>query len=62
MYARDVIGACTQCDHLGLKETVHPETGVDAVWRCTHPVEIPAQHPGEEEPSGRDEEPDPAGV
>ncbi len=62
VYARDVIGACTRCDHLGLKETVHPETGVDAVWRCTHPVEIPAQHPGEGEPSGRDEEHDPAEV
>ncbi|MFJ9980127.1 hypothetical protein [Streptomyces cyaneofuscatus] len=64
VYAREVIDACTQCDHLGLKETVHPETGADTVWRCTHPVEIeiPAQAHGEEEPSGRDDAPDPAGV
>jgi len=62
VYAREVIDACTQCDHLGLKETVHPETGADTVWRCTHPVEIPAQPHGEEEPSGRDDAPDPAGV
>ncbi|MYW31134.1 hypothetical protein GT040_27575 [Streptomyces sp. SID2119] len=62
VYAREVIGACTQCDHLGLKETVHPETGADTVWRCTHPVEIPAQPHGENEPSGRDEASDPAGV
>ncbi|MFD3646586.1 hypothetical protein ACFWUT_22230 [Streptomyces cyaneofuscatus] len=62
VYAREVIGACTRCDHLGLKETVHPETGADTVWRCTHPVEIPAQPHGEEEPSGRDDAPDPADV
>lgn len=62
VYNRDVIDACTQCDHQGLKETVHPETGMDAVWRCTHPVEIPAQQHGAEEPSGRNEASDPADV
>ncbi|MFD3975612.1 hypothetical protein [Streptomyces cyaneofuscatus] len=62
VYDREVIGACTRCDQQGLKETVHPETGVDAVWRCTHPVEIPAQLHGEGESSGLDDAADPADV
>ncbi|MCX4846533.1 hypothetical protein [Streptomyces sp. NBC_00893] len=60
VYNREVIGTCTQCDHQGLKETVHPETGAEALWRCIHPVEIPAQQQNEEVPSRRDDAPDPA--
>ncbi|CAM5548925.1 hypothetical protein [Streptomyces narbonensis] len=55
-----VIGACTRCDVNGLKETVHPETGAGALWRCTHPIEFPAQEQQETEESRTDEASDPA--
>ncbi|XEC32815.1 hypothetical protein JAO84_18855 [Streptomyces fradiae] len=60
VYTREVIDACPHCDHQGLKETVRTEAGTRALWRCTHPVEIPAQQQGPEEMSPRDETPDPA--
>ncbi|MFB6806489.1 hypothetical protein [Streptomyces sp. NPDC056387] len=60
VYNREVVEACTHCDHHGLKDTVHPETGTGAVWRCTHPVGIPAQQQEEEEPNWWDDAPEPA--
>ncbi|MFI1189043.1 hypothetical protein [Streptomyces californicus] len=60
VYTREVIDACPQCDHQGLKETVRTEAGTRALWRCTHPVAIPAQHQEPEESSSQDEVPDPA--
>ncbi|MFE9851103.1 hypothetical protein ACFYPN_20180 [Streptomyces sp. NPDC005576] len=60
VYNREVIDACTRCDHLGLKETVRSGTGESAMWRCTHPLGIPPQQHAEEEPSGWDDVPDPA--
>lgn len=61
VYDREVIEACPHCDHIGLKEVVHPETESTALGRCTHPVEIPAQAQ-EEEPNWWDDAPDPAEV
>lgn len=61
VYNREVIDACPHCDHHGLKEVVHPETESTAMWRCTHPVDIPAQAQ-EEEPNWWDGAPDPADV
>ncbi|TQE34823.1 hypothetical protein Sipo8835_14220 [Streptomyces ipomoeae] len=61
MYNREVIEACPHCDHHGLKETVHPETGATAMRRCVHPVEIPDQLQ-DEEPNWWDDAPDPADV
>ncbi|MFG2997602.1 hypothetical protein [Streptomyces sp. NPDC048340] len=60
VHSREVIEACTLCDHHGLKDTVHPETGAGAVWRCTHPVEIPTQQQEEVEPNWWDDAPEPA--
>ncbi|MFB7913841.1 hypothetical protein [Streptomyces sp. NPDC056061] len=60
VYNREVIGACTQCDHQGLKETVRTEAGTRALWRCTHTVEIPAQQQEPEQMSPQDDAPDPA--
>ncbi|WP_217224832.1 hypothetical protein [Streptomyces anulatus] len=62
VYNREVIGSCSQCDHQGLKETVRTETGTRALWRCTHPIEIPAQQQEPEEMSPQGGEPDPAGT
>ncbi|MFE8912993.1 hypothetical protein [Streptomyces globisporus] len=62
VYNREVIGSCAQCDHQGLKETVRTESGTRALWRCTHPGEIPAQQQESEEMSPQDGEPDPAGT
>ncbi|MGW1512819.1 hypothetical protein [Streptomyces sp. NPDC002394] len=62
VYNREIISACPHCDHQGLKETIRAESGTKALWRCTHPVEIPAQQQNPEETSPRDEAPDPADV
>ncbi|MFE6663918.1 hypothetical protein ACFVFH_10195 [Streptomyces sp. NPDC057697] len=62
VYNREVIGACTRCDHQGLKESVRTENGTTALWRCTHPAEIPAQAQEPEEASSRDDAPDSAGA
>lgn len=59
VFNREVIEGCTLCDHHGFKDSVHPETGAGAVWRCTHPVEIPTQQQ-EEEPNWWDDASEPA--
>ncbi|MFJ3906567.1 hypothetical protein [Streptomyces sp. NPDC090025] len=56
VYDRAVIDACTRCDQQGFKETVRAGTGTKALWRCTHPVEIPAPDPV------RTATPDPVGI
>ncbi|MEU3345873.1 hypothetical protein ABZ723_12875 [Streptomyces sp. NPDC006700] len=61
VYNREVIEACPHCDHHGLQETVHPETGATAMRRCVHPVEIPDQLQ-DEEPNWWEDAPDPADV
>ncbi|MFI1866923.1 hypothetical protein [Streptomyces jumonjinensis] len=58
VYNRDVIDRCTHCDHQGLKDTVHPETGAGSMWRCVHPIETPDQP--EKEPNWWDDTPEPA--
>ncbi|MFE4589737.1 hypothetical protein [Streptomyces laurentii] len=64
VYDREVMAACTHCDPQGLKETVRTETGARALWRCTHPVEVPVPSPRQEagEPDPQDDVPEPADV
>ncbi|MEU2962624.1 hypothetical protein [Streptomyces albidoflavus] len=59
VYNREVIDACPHCDRNGLKETVHPETEVITMERCTHPLEV-RDELQDEEPNWWDDTPDPA--